>query len=73
MQGNPAKLLNAATQSRLLFQKRPISSQQQYRRSCIGIAKSALRHGVGKNTDDPEFRAPQSAEQRILQSSKTPN
>jgi hypothetical protein len=64
MQGNPARPLNAATQSRLLFQKRVRSAANS--RIVAGRPRYhpfALRNGVSKNTDHPEFRAPPSAEQ----------
>jgi hypothetical protein len=74
MQGNPARPLNAATQSRLLFQKRVRSAANS--RIVAGRHQYhpfALRNGVSKNTGHPEFRAPPSAEQRHLRSNMTPN
>jgi hypothetical protein len=74
MQGNPARPLNAATQSRLLFQKRARSATNSHVvESRHRHHPSALRGGVSKNTDHPEFRAPPSAEQRHLRSNMTPN
>jgi hypothetical protein len=60
--------LNAATLSRLLFEKRGRSAaNSKYRRGHHRHLKSASRHGVSKNTDATEFfRTLQSAEQRNL-------